>query len=153
MRALEDSPLLLDLAHLNDAGFYEALELYAPPVLVTHTFCRAIADHPRGLADEQLRAIGEHGGLVGLAFVPDFLGQRVRRRGAAAHRPDRLAGWRGCRLHRQRLGCGRDGRAGRPAALVGLVNAVDSAYGSGLAEKFAFANAYDFLCAQLPLAE
>ena len=76
LRALERSPLFLDLAHLNDAGFYEALDLYAPPVLVTHSFCRAIGDHPRGLTDEQLRALGEHGGLVGLAFDPDFLGSR-----------------------------------------------------------------------------
>ena len=58
LEALGDSPLFLDLAHLNDGGFYQVLDLYAPPVLVTHSFSRAISDHPRGLADEQLRALG-----------------------------------------------------------------------------------------------
>ena len=76
LRALQRSPLFLDLSHLNVAGFYEALDLYAPSVLVTHTSCRTIVDHPRGLTDDQLRALGEHGGLVGLAFFPDFLGKR-----------------------------------------------------------------------------
>ena len=45
------------------------------------------------------------------------------------------------------------GELGDYASLVGLLNAVDSSCGPGLAEKFAFANAYDFLCAQLPIAE
>jgi membrane dipeptidase len=90
LRALEQSPLLVDLAHLNDAGFYEALEVYAPAVLVTHSSCRAIADHPRGLTDDQLRALGDHGGLVGLAFFPDFLGERGSVSEALRHR-ERIA--------------------------------------------------------------
>jgi microsomal dipeptidase-like Zn-dependent dipeptidase len=42
------------------------------------------------------------------------------------------------------------GELGDPASLVGLVNAVGRIYGSELAEKFAFTNAYDFLGTQLP---
>lgn len=153
VRALEQSPLLLDLAHLNDGGFYDVLDSYAAPVMVTHTFCRALTEHPRGLADEQLRALGDHGGLVGLAFDPDFLGQGTV--DEALRHIDRIASLAGERA----VSIGSDwgvadmGELADPAALVGLVNAVDTAYGSGLAEKFAFANAYDFLCAQLPLAE
>ena len=114
VRTLEQSPLLLDLAHLNEGGFYDALDIYAPPVLVTHSFCRAIGDHPRGLTDEQLRALGEHGGLVGLAFDPDFLGQGSI--DEALRHIDRIArsGRRERGVDRQRLGCGRHGRAGRP---------------------------------------
>ena len=152
VRTLENSPLLLDLAHLNQGGFYDVLDLYAPPVLVTHSFCRALADHPRGLADEQLRALGEHGGLVGLAFDPDFLGQGSI--DEALRHIDRIATLAG----EDAVSIGSDwgvtemGELADPEALVGLVDAVDSSYGSGLADKFAFSNAYDFLRDQLPIA-
>ncbi len=150
VRALEDSPLLLDLAHLNDAGFHEVLGLYSPPVLVTHSFCRAIGDHPRGLTDEQLRSLGDHGGLVGLAFDPDFLG-----RGSvdeALRHIDRIVSLAG----ENALSIGSDwgvtamGELANPSSLVALFDAVGASYGQELAEKFAFANAYDFLRSQLP---
>jgi len=152
VRELETSPMLLDLAHLNDGGFFDALEHYAPPVLVTHTFCRALTDHPRGLADGQLRALGEHGGLVGLAFDPDFLGQGTV--DEALRHIDRIATLAG----EDSVSIGSDwgvalmGDIGDPAALLGLVEAIGNTYGTGLAEKFAFANAYGFLRSQLPLS-
>ena len=153
LRALEHSPLLLDLAHLNEAGFDEALGTYAPPVLVSHSFCRAIVDHPRGLGDDQLRAVGDHGGLVGLAFVPEFLGGQGSVDEALRH-IDRIATLAG----ETAVSIGTDwgvadmGELAGPASLQGLVGAVGRAFGADLAERFAFSNAYDFLCAQLPLA-
>ncbi len=151
VEALGDSPLFLDLAHLNDGGFYQALDLYAPPVLVTHSFSRSISAHPRGLADEQLQLLGEHGGLVGLAFDRDFLGQGTV--DEALRHIDRIASLAG----EGAVSIGSDwgvapmGELGGPGSLVGLVEAVGSIYGQGLAERFAFANAYEFLRAQLPL--
>ena len=154
LRALEDSPLLLDLAHLNDAGFDEALDLYSPPVLVTHSFCRDIVGHPRGLADDQLRALGDHGGLVGLAFAPEFLGEQGSVDEAVRH-VDRIASLAG----EDAVAIGSDwgvaemGELGDPESIVDLIDAVGATYGPDLAEKFAFSNAYDFLRAQLPTAQ
>jgi microsomal dipeptidase-like Zn-dependent dipeptidase len=148
--ALNDSPLFLDLAHLNDGGFFDALELYASPVLVTHSFSRAVTEHPRGLADDQLRALGEHGGLVGLAFDPDFLGRGTI--DEALRHIDRIASLAG----EDTVSIGSDwgvaamGEIGGPESLFGLVEAVGSIYGRDLAEKFAFANADAFLSSQLP---
>ena len=153
LRALERSPILLDLAHLNEGGFYDSLDVYGPPVLVTHTFCRAIGDHPRGLTDDQLRALGDHGGLIGLAFDPDFLG-----RGSvdeALRHIDRIASLAG----ESTVSIGSDwgvaamGELGDPASLVELLVAVESNHGARMAERFAFANAHDFLSAQLPQAQ
>ena len=152
VRALANSPIMLDLAHLNEGGFYDTLDIYAPPVLVTHSFCRAIGDHPRGLADGQLRALRDHGGLVGLAFDPDFLGQGSV--DEALRHIDRIATLAG----ENAVSIGSDwgvaamGELGDPASLVGLLEAVETSYGPKLAEKFAFANAYDFLSTQLPRA-
>ncbi len=151
LRALQRSPLFLDLSHLNVAGFYEALDLYAPSVLVTHTSCRTIVDHPRGLTDDQLRALGEHGGLVGLAFFPDFLGKRGSVDEALRH-VEKIASLAG----EDAVAIGSDwGSAGMgelrgTASLGGLVSAVASSYGPELAEKFAFANARAFLRGHLP---
>jgi len=153
VRALSDSPLLLDLAHLNAAGFNDVLDLYAPPVLVTHTFCRAITDHPRGLDDEQLRALGEHGGLVGVAFDPDFLGRgSVDEALRHIERIASLAGERAVSIGSD-WGVAAMGELGDPDALVGLIAAVERVYGADLAEKFAFGNASDFLRTQLPRAD
>jgi membrane dipeptidase len=153
LRALEESPVMLDLAHLNDAGFDEALGVYAPPVLVTHTFCRAVVDHPRGLSDDQLRMLGDHGGLVGLAFVPEFLGTHGSV-DEALHHIDRIATLAGDRAASSGTdwGVADMGELADPTSLVGLVEAVGNAFGMDLAEQFVFANAYDFLCAQLPSA-
>lgn len=150
---LGGSALFLDLAHLNESGFFDALERYEAPLLVTHTSCRAITDHPRGLTDDQLRALGEHGGLVGLAFFPDFLGQQGTVEEALRH-IDRIATVAG----ESALSIGSDwgvapmGELGDPSSLVTLVNRVADAYGSPVAERFAYRNARDFLCAQLPVS-
>jgi microsomal dipeptidase-like Zn-dependent dipeptidase len=151
LRALEQSPLFLDLSHLNDAGFYEALDLYAPPVLVTHSHSRAIVDHPRGLTDGQLRALGDHGGLVGHPFCPDFLGERGSIDEALRH-IDRIATLAG----EDAVSIGSDwgtaamGELRDTASLAALVAAVGRTYGSQLADKFAFGNADAFLRRWLP---
>lgn len=152
VRALQDSPLLLDLAHLNEGGFFEALELYAPPVLVTHSFCRAIGDHPRGLTDSQLLALADHGGLVGVTFVPDFLGSgSVDEARRHIEHVVSLVGEDAVSIGSD-WGVADMGELGGPASLVRLFDAVRESHGSKLAEKLAFTNACDFLRGQLPLA-
>ncbi len=151
LRALEDSPICVDLAHLNEAGFYEALDVYSRPVLVTHTFSRAVVDHPRGLTDGQLRVIGEHGGLVGLAFAPDFLGREGSIDEALRH-IDKIASLTG----EDALSIGSDwgvvamGQLADHGSLAWLIDAVENSYSEALARKFAYGNAYEFLQEQLP---
>ena len=154
LSVLASSPIFLDLAHLNVAGFHEALDLYAPPVLVTHTFCRAIVDHPRGLTDDQLRELGAHGGLVGLAFPPEFLGQKGSVDEALRHigRIASLAGEDAVSIGSD-WGVAEMGELGDPASLSGLLGAVACSYGPDLAKKFAFDNAHEFLSLHLPFAQ
>lgn len=65
--------MLLDVSHVNERGFRDVLECATAPVVASHSCCRALCDHPRNLTDEQLRALGEAGGVVGITFVPDFI--------------------------------------------------------------------------------
>ena len=65
--------MVLDLAHLSTHGFFDAMELYHGPPLVSHTNARALCDHPRNLTDAQLKAVAEKNGVVGLSFYPPFI--------------------------------------------------------------------------------
>jgi membrane dipeptidase len=69
--------IVLDLTHLSDQAFWQALERYDGPVLASHTNCRALVGHQRQFSDDMLRAIFERGGVVGAAFdiwmlLPDW---------------------------------------------------------------------------------
>lgn len=65
MRRLE---MVLDLTHLTDEAFWEALELWDGPIWASHNNCRALVPHQRQFSDEQIRAILERGGVIGMAF-------------------------------------------------------------------------------------
>lgn len=56
----------LDLSHANPATTAAAIEASAKSVLITHTGCRAVHDNPRNKSDDQLRAVAEKGGVVGI---------------------------------------------------------------------------------------
>lgn len=58
----------LDLTHLSDISFWEAIERYDGPVCATHSDCRALSPTPRQLDDAQLRAIIERDGVIGMAI-------------------------------------------------------------------------------------
>jgi len=66
--------MIIDLAHISEAGFWNVLELSRDPVMVSHANCYGLCSHPRNLSDDQIKALAERGGVMGLSFVPDFLG-------------------------------------------------------------------------------
>lgn len=59
--------IALDLTHCSDQSFWQALELYNGPVLASHNNCRALVPHQRQFSDEQLSAIIERDGVIGVA--------------------------------------------------------------------------------------
>lgn len=63
---LENLHMLVDVSHLNDRSFWDVLAAVHGPIVASHSNARALAEHPRDLTDDQLRAIAETGGLVGL---------------------------------------------------------------------------------------
>jgi membrane dipeptidase len=68
VRACNERGVLVDLAHLNERGFFDVAALSDAPLVVTHAGAHAIAPQPRNLTDAQLDAIGDSGGLVGICF-------------------------------------------------------------------------------------
>ena len=71
--ALNSSPMLADVSHLNVGGFHDVAALSKKPFVATHSGCRAVWDHPRNLCDEQICAIARSGGVIGTIFYSRFL--------------------------------------------------------------------------------
>lgn len=67
LHEMDELGLSLDLTHLSDKAFWEALELFDGTVLASHNNCRALVPHQRQLDDRQIRAILERAGVVGVA--------------------------------------------------------------------------------------
>lgn len=67
----------VDLAHINRKGFFDAVDVHdkSQPLLVTHTGVTGVYDHWRNLTDEQLRAVADTGGTVGVILHAAFLGK------------------------------------------------------------------------------
>lgn len=66
--------LLVDVSHLSEKGFWDVLRVSQQPVIASHSNCRALCDHPRNLNDSQVRELAEKKGVMGITFVPSFLG-------------------------------------------------------------------------------
>ncbi len=65
-----DLGILIDLAHLNEKGFWDVAELSSAPLVSSHTAVHAICPITRNLTDAQIEAIGRSGGLVGIYYMP-----------------------------------------------------------------------------------
>ena len=65
--------MLLDVSHLNDPGFWDVVKLARAPLIASHSNCRALADHPRNLTDEQIKAVADTGGVIGINSINRFV--------------------------------------------------------------------------------
>lgn len=67
--------MLIDLSHCGYQTTMDAIEASKDPVAFTHTCCRALYDHPRAKTDEQIEALAEKGGVIGILAVRYFIGK------------------------------------------------------------------------------
>ena len=77
VRAAEDLEILIDVSHLSEQAFWDLIRVSRRPILASHSNCRALCEHTRNLTDDQLRAVAESGGTVGLNLFPPFLGENA----------------------------------------------------------------------------
>lgn len=73
IKRMNDLMITVDLSHLNEKCFWEALELCDSIPIATHSNAKSLTDHPRNLKDDQLRAIAERVGVIGLVLYNQFL--------------------------------------------------------------------------------
>lgn len=68
--------MVVDLSHMNREGFFQALEAAEAPLIVSHANACAMLDNPRNLGDDQMKAIAQQGGLVGIFALPDRVAKK-----------------------------------------------------------------------------
>ncbi len=73
LAAMDRYGILPDTSHLNEAGFWEVCERAALPPIASHSDCRWLCDVPRNLRKEQVKAIVDRGGFIGVNFYSKFL--------------------------------------------------------------------------------
>jgi Zn-dependent dipeptidase, microsomal dipeptidase homolog len=74
--------MMLDVSHLNEKSFWDVIDMADVPLVASHSNARALCDVPRNLKDEQLRAIAELNGVVGLNAFNEFIDTEKEKRTA-----------------------------------------------------------------------
>ncbi len=65
--------MMVDVSHVSDQTFYDALEASSAPIIASHSSCRALASHARNMSDEMLRDLAQNGGVVHINYYNAFL--------------------------------------------------------------------------------
>ena len=73
VRHMNDLGIIVDVSHLSAGGFYDVAWHSKKPFCASHSCCRALCDVSRNLTDDQLKALGNRGGVCGMNFAPLFL--------------------------------------------------------------------------------
>ncbi len=78
VRAMNELGMLVDLSHAGERSFYDALTESSAPPIASHSGCHALHGHPRNLTDDQLRALAQCDGVVGIPFCVAFLSREAQ---------------------------------------------------------------------------
>ena len=73
VRAMDAAGVRADVSHLNEAGFWDLMERAALAPIATHSDCRWLCDVPRNLTREQVKALIDRRGFIGINFYSNFL--------------------------------------------------------------------------------
>ena len=78
VRELNRLGVMVDISHVADKTFFDAIEVSKAPVIASHSSCRAIDKHPRNMTDDMLRALAKNGGVVMINYEVSFLSEEYR---------------------------------------------------------------------------
>ena len=68
-----DLGMIVDVAHLNDAGIYDVLSVARKPIIASHSNARAVHNVPRNLSDDMILKLKANGGIMGMNYCPEFI--------------------------------------------------------------------------------
>ena len=78
VREMNRLGVMVDISHVSDKTFYDALEVSKAPLIASHSSCRAICDAPRNMTDQMMKDLGAKGGVVQINYHVGFLSQEFR---------------------------------------------------------------------------
>jgi membrane dipeptidase len=76
VREMNRIGMMADVSHVSDKTFYDVVEVSRAPIIASHSSCRALANHPRNMTDDMLKAVARNGGVVMVNFYDGFLDPR-----------------------------------------------------------------------------
>jgi membrane dipeptidase len=78
VRELNRLGVMVDISHVSDKTFWDALDASRAPIIASHSSLRAICDHRRNVTDEMVKALAAKGGVVQINFCAEFISQERR---------------------------------------------------------------------------
>jgi membrane dipeptidase len=75
VREMNRMGMMVDISHVSDKTFYDALEISKAPMIASHSSCRALCGNPRNMTDEMMKALAAKGGVVQINYYVRFLSQ------------------------------------------------------------------------------
>ena len=73
VRELNKLGVMVDISHVADKTFWDALEVSKAPMIASHSSCRAISGHPRNMTDEMIKALAAKGGVIQINYLDSFI--------------------------------------------------------------------------------
>ncbi len=78
VRELNRQGIMVDISHVSDQTFYDAVETSLAPPIASHSSCRAVGNAPRNMTDDMIRTLAKKGGVIQITFVDSFISQELR---------------------------------------------------------------------------
>jgi membrane dipeptidase len=78
VREMNRTGMLVDISHVSDKTFYDALEVSKAPLIASHSSCRALCNHPRDMTDDMIKALAAKGGVIQINYEKSFIDQAYK---------------------------------------------------------------------------
>jgi membrane dipeptidase len=75
VREMNRQGIMVDISHVSDKTFYDALEVSKAPLMASHSSCRALCNHPRDMSDEMIKVLAAKGGVIQINYERSFIDQ------------------------------------------------------------------------------
>ena len=78
IREMNRQGIMVDISHVSDKTFYDALEVSKAPLIASHSSCRALCNHVRDMSDDMIRALAAKGGVIQINYEKSFIDQAYK---------------------------------------------------------------------------
>jgi membrane dipeptidase len=78
VREMNRQGMLVDISHVSDKTFHDALEVSKAPLIASHSSCRALCNHPRDMSDDMIKALAAKGGVIQINYEKSFIDQAYK---------------------------------------------------------------------------
>jgi membrane dipeptidase len=78
VREMNRQGMLVDISHVSDKTFYDALEVSKAPLIASHSSCRALCNHVRDMSDDMIKALAAKGGVIQINYEKSFIDQAYK---------------------------------------------------------------------------